>query len=158
MFYPVISHPFQRYKRTWKEKAERDVKRKLKLKEQKNYILKTVNRLLTPKCRLNCNNSSNSNRSLSVSMESEEENVQPNELIELNFHSQDKVEIQNDIAFEKLSNDMSSDENTDESENRNKNENIYDNESEYGEMKMKIKIDMIMKVQMKVKIEMKMNT
>lgn len=34
----IISHPLQRYKRAWNEKAERKVKNKLKFKEQQHYI------------------------------------------------------------------------------------------------------------------------
>lgn len=67
---------------------------------------------------------------MSVSIESEEEeNLQLNELIDFNQHSQSELEIQEDIAFEKLPNVMSSVENVDENENRGENERIDESEN-----------------------------
>ncbi|CAL1689716.1 unnamed protein product [Lasius platythorax] len=116
----------RRYKRSWKKRAKRRVIKRLKVKERQDYILKRVHKLLEPKCRLSCNSSSNINNSnLSISIDSEEEeNLQLDELIDLNHHSQSELEIQEDIAFERLSSVMSFDEDIDENENRDENECI----------------------------------
>jgi len=71
---------------------------------------------------LNCSSNS-SDINLSVLVESEENNLQLNELTDLNDYSQSAVEIQNNIAFERYFNGMSYDEGTDE------NENIYGSEN-----------------------------
>jgi len=122
IFLYIISRPLQRYKRSWNEQAKKIVTKKLILQKQQDYVLKKVHRLLDPKCILNCSSNS-SDINLSVLVESEEKNLQLNELIDLNDHSQSAVEVQNDIAFERLSDDMSYDKGTDE------NENIYENEN-----------------------------
>jgi len=121
IFLYIISRPLQRYKRSWNEQAKNIVTKKLILQKQQDYVLKKVHRLLDPKCILNCSSNS-SDINLSVLVESEKKNLQLNELIDLNDHSQ-SAEVQNDIAFERLSDDMSYDKGTDE------NENIYENEN-----------------------------
>lgn len=99
----------------------------MKVEEQQNYVSKRVHRLLEPKCN---SSSNNNNNNLSVSIESEEEkNLQLNELIDFNQHSQSELEIQKDIAFERLPNVMTSVENIDESENRDENESIDESEN-----------------------------
>jgi len=126
IFLYIISRPLQRYKRSWNEQAKKIVTKKLILQEQQDYVLKKVHRLLDPKCMLNCSNNSDN---LSVLVESEEKNLQLNELIDLNDHSQSAVEVQNDVAFERLFNNMSYDEGTDENENIYESENTDENEN-----------------------------
>lgn len=85
--YLIFVNIYSVIKRSWKERAESRVIKRLKVKERQDYILKRVHKLLEPKCRLNCNKSNNSNLSISIDSE-EEENLQLNELIDLKHHSQ----------------------------------------------------------------------
>jgi len=92
---------------------------------------------------LNCSLHNSSDINLSILEKKEEENLQFNKLIDLNNHFQSVIEVQNDIAFERLSN--GSDEGTDE------NENTYESEST-DEVKILIKVKIQMKAERKMKI------
>lgn len=137
IFLLCLSQSFKYRKRSWREKAERRARKRLRFAEQQEYILKRIRRLQGPRREHSFNNFSKSNSSGSnnssytcdvstIVCETSNEAVMVTEedcnISESVYdHTGNELSIsdEEDVALEGNANSISSSENTNDSENEN---------------------------------------